>query len=158
MCDEFIHPFPNFSGCTVHFWKWKLNFISHFTGHVMCVSANRHVTQLILLLPLSCHIENCCIVVLDSVITQVHNAFSRKTETMVMRQCTFYYISNLHASVLSSKHLPFTDKKSNKCNSSMTNNMFQIKGLRCSGIWYMYVGNIKCIFYIVLIYLTHTWY
>ena len=92
----------------------------------MCVSANRHVTQLILLLSLSCHIEICCIVVLDSVITQVHNAFSRKTETMGMRQCT-YYISNLHASVLSSKHLPFTDKKSNKCNSSMTTICFRLK-------------------------------
>ena len=32
---EIIHPFPNINSCTVEVWEWMINFIPHFTGHVI---------------------------------------------------------------------------------------------------------------------------
>ena len=33
--DEITYPFPNFNGYTVEVWKWRSNFVPHFTGHVI---------------------------------------------------------------------------------------------------------------------------
>ena len=33
--DEITSPFPNFNGCTVEFWEWRSNFISHFIMDVI---------------------------------------------------------------------------------------------------------------------------
>ena len=33
--DEITSPFPNFNGATVEVWKWRSNFIPHFTGYVI---------------------------------------------------------------------------------------------------------------------------
>ena len=33
--DNITYPFPNFNGVTVEVWEWIINFIPHFTGHVI---------------------------------------------------------------------------------------------------------------------------
>ena len=36
--DEITYPFLNFNGGTVEVWEWIIDFISHFTGHVITYS------------------------------------------------------------------------------------------------------------------------
>ena len=33
--DEITYTFPNFIGTTIEVWEWIINFIPHFTGHMI---------------------------------------------------------------------------------------------------------------------------
>ena len=33
--DETTYPSPNLNGCTVKVWQWIIDFITHFTGHMI---------------------------------------------------------------------------------------------------------------------------
>ena len=35
MWDEITYTCPNFNGANVEIWEWLINFIPHFTGHVI---------------------------------------------------------------------------------------------------------------------------